>query len=211
MTGELKKPQFLLNILLANAVLVALLGIGAAAGTIDYPGAVISGRISSSLQYPNTLATYMMAAFFISTTLYLNCEHKWGRFIYPGTNFTLLLVLIFTYSRGAWLAFPVIMVLYLIGLSGGKRIGAVVSFVVTLVPALLCMQGFSSAISAGAQARVWLWYLAGAVLTIGLAQLNQFIVKHVSGINKKTAIAAAGAGIVVLAVLAAYHADPFGG
>jgi O-antigen ligase len=202
MTGELKKPQFLLNILLANAVLVALLGIGAAAGTIDYPGAVISGRISSSLQYPNTLATYMMAAFFISTTLYLNCEHKWGRFIYPGTNFTLLLVLIFTYSRGAWLAFPVIMVLYLIGLSGGKRIGAVVLFVVTLVPALLCMQGFSSAITAGAQARVWLWYLAGAVLTIGLAQLNQFIVKHVSGINKKTAIAVAGAGIVVLAVLA---------
>ena len=35
MTRELKKPQFLLDILLANAVLVALLGIGAAAGTID--------------------------------------------------------------------------------------------------------------------------------------------------------------------------------
>ncbi len=202
MTKELKKPQLLLNILLASATLVALLGIGAAAGTFNYPGAFSGGRIYSSLQYPNTLATYLTAAFFISMTLLLNCEHKWGRYVYPGINFTLLLVFIFTYSRGAWLAFPFIMVLYLIGLSRDKRISAVVIFIMTLLPTLFCLQGFSSAISDGVQSKAWLWYLAGTALTVALALFSRFAVKYVSRLNKKTVIAAAGAGFAVLAVLA---------
>jgi len=202
MTKEFKKPQLLLNTMLASAILVALLGIGAAAGTFNYPGAFSGGRIYSSLQYPNTLATYMMAAFFISLTLLLDCEHKWGRYVYPGINFTLVLVFIFTYSRGAWLAFPLIMALYLVGLSKGKRTAAAAVFVLTLLPALLCMQGFSSAVSDGAQAKVWLWYLTGTALTIGLAQLNMFAAKYISQINKRTAIVIVGVGILVIAVIA---------
>ena len=73
-TREIRKPQLLLNVLLASAALVALLGIGAAAGTFDYPGAFMGGRIYSSFQYPNTLATYVTAAFFISMTLLLDCS-----------------------------------------------------------------------------------------------------------------------------------------
>ena len=202
LTKELKKPQLLLNILLANAVLVAVLGIGAAAGTFDYPGAFIGGRIYSSLQYPNTLATYLTAAFFISMTLLLHCENKWGTYIYPSANFTLLFVFIFTYSRGAWLAFPVIMIFYLIGLSKDKRIKALFSFILALFPALLCMQGFALAISTGAQSKAWIWYLLGIILNIVLTQVSGMAAKYILKINKKLAIAAFCTSIVVLIVLA---------
>ncbi len=201
-TRELKKPQFLLNVLLINITLVALLGLGAAAGTFDYPGAFSGGRIYSSLQYPNTLATYLTAGFFLSMTLLLECENRWGRFLYPAVNFTLFFVFIFTYSRGAWLAFPLVLILYLIGLARAKRPGAVILFVLMLIPVFLCMQGFNSSISIGAQSKAWLWYISGALLTVCLSQLNYIAAKYISGANKKRAAYAAATVFVVLAILA---------
>lgn len=202
MTKELKKPQLMLNILLANAALVALLGLGAAAGTFKYPGAFSGTRIYSSLQYPNTLATYTTAALFISMTLFLNCPDRWGRYLYPGINFTLLLVFILTYSRGAWLAFPLILVLYLIGISRGKKVTAFAGFVLTLIPTLLCLQGFSSAITGGHQLKAWLWYFFGVALTIGLAQLSIVTLGYLKKLNKEKLSVVIGIGSATFIALA---------
>ena len=201
-TREIRKPQLLLNVLLASAALVALLGIGAAAGTFDYPGAFMGGRIYSSFQYPNTLATYVTAAFFISMTLLLDCQYKWGKYIYSSINFTMLFVLIFTYSRGAWLVFPLIFGMYLIGLSKGKRAAAVVQFIQAVVPVILCLQGFSAAISGGMQLKAWFWYLTGIALTIALAVLSDLLIKRIPRLNKKTIIAAVGVCFAAFAAVA---------
>lgn len=202
MTKELKKPQMLLNILLASAALVALLGIGAAAGTFNYTGAFSGGRIHSSLQYPNTLATYLTAAYFISMTLLLNAESDRQRYIYSAVSFTLFFVFIFTYSRGAWLAFPLVMIVYLVGISKGKRVPCIAYFIQVLIPAVICLQGFSSAISQTAGLKTWMWYIAGVSLTIALSALSRVAAKYITGVNKKTAVAAISIGVIMLAMLA---------
>lgn len=198
---ELKKPQLLLNILLINITLTALLGIGAAAGTFDYPGALTGGRISSTLQYPNTLATYLTAGFFLSMTLFLESGKTWGKYIYSAANFTLIFVFIFTYSRGAWLAFPLVLILYLIGISGGKRLEGAIGFIMTFVPAFLCLQGFNSAISAKVRSKAWLWYIIGVLLSIGLSWLSHAAGKYLSRTNKRKAAYAALSAFIIFAAL----------
>lgn len=192
LAGELarsrKEIKVFLNVLLASAVGVALLGIGAAAGTFSYNGAFVGGRINSSIQYPNTLAAYLTAAYFISTTLLLDGEKKWEKHLYSAANFILFFTFIFTYSRGAWLLFPIVFLIYLIGLAKENKIRAIESFVIVLIPSLLCLQGFASSIGGSSEIRAWLWFFAG----IGLTSVCLFISGYVAGINRRVKIAFVG-------------------
>jgi tetratricopeptide (TPR) repeat protein len=208
LAGELarsrKEVKVFLNVLLASAVGVALLGIGAAAGTFSYNGAFVGGRINSSIQYPNTLAAYLTAAYFISMTLLLNGDKKCQKYLYSTANFILFFTFIFTYSRGAWLLFPIVFLIYLIGLAKENRVRAVENFIIVLIPSLLCLQGFASSIGGSREIRAWLWFFAG----IGLTGVCLFISGYVAGINRKVKLAFVGLISITLiaAAIAAFTA-----
>ncbi|QSQ07966.1 hypothetical protein H0A61_00285 [Koleobacter methoxysyntrophicus] len=208
LAGELarsrKEIKVFLNVLLASAVGVALLGIGAAAGTFSYNGAFVGGRINSSIQYPNTLAAYLTAAYFISMTLLLNEDKKWKKYLYSTANFILFFTFIFTYSRGAWFLFPIVFIIYLIGLVKENRIRAIENFVIVLIPSLLVLQGFASSIGGSREIRAWLWFFAG----IGLTGVCLFISGYVAGINRKVKLAFVGLISITLiaAAIAAFTA-----
>jgi O-antigen ligase len=97
-----KQVQVILNVLVFSALGVALLGLGALAGTWELAGGIRDGRIFSTLQYANSLAAYLTSVFFLTVSLFYSATPGWRK-IYTATALLLLVAAILTYSRGGWL------------------------------------------------------------------------------------------------------------
>jgi tetratricopeptide (TPR) repeat protein len=178
---------------------VAFTGIGAAAGTLTYNGAFVGGRINSTIQYPNTLAAYLTAAFMISASLRATAGRRWQRGIASLINYTLFLCFLFTLSRAAWLMFPVFFLILIIGMPGEYRMKALGYSLETFTAAIVASPGFGSAVSAAQEGRAWMWYASGAALALILfytaEKMSERFAVH---IRPKAVIAA----LIVFAVLA---------
>jgi Tfp pilus assembly protein PilF/O-antigen ligase len=118
--------RIVLNVLVFSALGVAILGHGAALNLWEVKGGFTGGRIFSTIQYPNSLASYLTGTFFVTLGLFHVSSHKIHRPLYILTAFMLLLTVIFTYSRGGWLIVPVFVILYLIFIPRQKKIEAVI-------------------------------------------------------------------------------------
>lgn len=121
--------------LVATATVLALVGIGAAAGVVHYPGAFEGRRIASTLQYPNTLAVYLGVGLIGSFTLWVASAHARQRGILSAAGVLILTVFVFTFSRGAWLLLPVGLLLLVAVLPAGKRAPAFGAIMAAAVPA----------------------------------------------------------------------------
>jgi len=196
---EKKQIKILLNVVILSGVLVALMGIGAASGIVKYKGAFEGGRIFSTLQYPNTTASFLMAIFFISLAFIAISDKKWHKALYGISSYTLLLTFIFTYSRGAWIMFPFVLLIYLIVLPKSSKIENLVYFIGIFVAALLASKGFAAALAANNGKNIWLWYFIGLIISFAVTYLLSFTVNFANKINLKVAIAVA-VGLVVICV-----------
>lgn len=164
------KLNLVLHVLLLSALGVAVTGVGAAAGTIHYNGAFAGERISSTLQYPNSLAAYLTAAMMISMTLAVQAQTLWRRLIYVGITHFLFLPFVLTYSRGAWLLLPFVIVLLILMLPRGSRLRATLCFGVVFLGSSASLPLFSRGLALSRAPMVWGSYLVGlplvAVLTL---------------------------------------------
>ncbi len=186
--------KIILNIMLASALGVAILGIGAAAGTFTYNGAFVNNRINSSIQYPNSLAIYLTAALIISFTLQALSKKQWYKYIYSASNFILFFTIIFTYSRGTWLTLPVILILFFLGLPKGKKLTSILYFMVVLISSAICIPGFWKGVTAQNSTAVWMWFFIGIILsTAGIYPVN-----YIVNLNRKIKIIAAAAILLLL-------------
>jgi tetratricopeptide (TPR) repeat protein len=173
-----KDIKIILWAMVLSAFGVAFIGIGAAAGTFTYNGAFVGGRINSTIQYPNTLAAYLTAAFMISTSLWATAGRRWQRGVLSFINYTLFLCFLFTLSRAAWLMFPAFFLILIIGMPAEYRMKALGYSVETFVATVLASPGFGTAISAANKNSAWMWYAAGAALTIVLFFIVEKISEH---------------------------------
>jgi len=175
-----KDIKIILWAMVLSAFGVAFTGIGAAAGTFIpekvsteflktyLNGAFVGGRINSTIQYPNTLAAYLTAAFMISATLRATAGQRWQRGILSVVNYTLFLCFLFTLSRAAWLMFPVFFLILIAGMPGEYRMKTLGYSIETFSAAILASPGFGAAISAANKNSACMWYAAGAALAIVL-------------------------------------------
>lgn len=161
-----KDIRIILSAMVLSAFGVAFIGIGAAAGSFDYPGAFVGGRINSTIQYPNTLAAYLTAAFMISTSLWVTAQKRWQRAILALVNYTFFLCFLFTLSRAAWLMFPVFFLILIVGMPGQYRMKTLGYSVQTFISAIIASPGFGSAIAASQGTKTWTWYIVGAVVAL---------------------------------------------
>jgi O-antigen ligase len=109
-----KIKHVLLNIILISGFGVALVGIGCAIGTWSYNGAYTWGRLNSTLQYTNALASYMCVLFFIGVYYAsdrYNLKHKC---LYGILCTTFFFAFVLTYSRAMFLMVIPLMLLYVI-------------------------------------------------------------------------------------------------
>lgn len=172
-----KDVKGLLWTVLISALGVSIIGLGAAAGTINYNGAFVGGRINSSLQYPNTLAAYLTAAFLIGLGVKSATKSLTENIILSALNYTYLITFIFTLSRAAWLLFPLFYLVFLLGLSKENKSKGILFFAESFISSLIASIGLGSAISSGKGTQVWLWYFTGLIASLVLSYIIYFLIE----------------------------------
>ena len=223
LVGSLKEKMALLWVVIASAVGVCIVGIDGAAGEHiakivngffppEYPlffDTFKDGRIFSSLQYPNALASILMAVFFITLVFLMILPRLWQKVIAGVCSFILLITFILTLSRGAFVMLPIIAVLFVLFLPKGSRVQGTVFSLVSMIPTLIASIKINSYIAnpQNNSLKIWLVIFAGAagaaVITVGI----NYIVKWLEQLNWKvyTAIIASLAVIVVVGLVVALN------
>ncbi|KKM10745.1 hypothetical protein SY88_11665 [Clostridiales bacterium PH28_bin88] len=105
-----RRADVLINVIYLSAVGVAAAGFLTAVGVVHIKDGFVGGRIFSTMQYPNTLASYLGAVSLLGFYLWGKASTPW-RFPYAVGNYILLLIFIATGSRGGYLVYPLAVIL----------------------------------------------------------------------------------------------------
>lgn len=186
-----KEVVTLLHVIYISAIGVALAGLATATGLIQIKDGFLSGRIYSTFQYPNALASYLAAVTFMGLYLWRRavthepggaasfidwlpdwqCYSGLKPYLYAAGNFLLFAVLLGTKSNGGLLVFSFTLLLYLIGLPKGNRIPVFLHLVLFIVPSFAAIWCFLSRVAGGQPSLAWLWIMIG----LALALLGQYL------------------------------------
>ncbi|MGI5911220.1 MAG: O-antigen ligase family protein [Syntrophomonadaceae bacterium] len=177
----------ILRIIIASAAGVAVIGLLAATGYSNYPGAVIGSQIASTLQYSNAAAVLMAVVTLLGATLWIKTNKLLGRLIYGIICYMLLLVLLGTMSKGAWLIFAVGSLLLIWGLSGFYRIKLFYCMSLALVAALITSSFFIPLFRGEEVARALPFTLIGILIITGGEIIREGLQRliHSKGISVK--------------------------
>ncbi len=131
--------NLILHLLLVVATVITLASLGVAAGHLDFVGAYAANRIASPMGYANTAAAYLMAAYFLNLGL-ATLVAKSYRALYLAPAALMLMTVVLTFSRGAWLLLPPLALLFIIASAPGQRLRSLLYMAATglaAVPAAL--------------------------------------------------------------------------
>lgn len=177
-----------LHVIYISAIGVALAGLATATGVIHIKDGFLNGRIYSSFQYPNALASYLAAVAFIGFYLWrragsaepgglgvrkslegapawLNIDYL-KQYLYAAGNFLLFAVFLGTKSNGGFLVFTIVFILFMIGLPKGSRIPVFIHFILTSITSFIAIWQFLSAVANSKMDLAWLWVFVGLVLAV---------------------------------------------
>ena len=137
---EQNNQVFLLDTLILAGTAMALVGFLNLSGYMDLTDAVMGNRIAGTFQYPNTLAAFLMTLYFIACGRLLESTHKAKTAFYAASGWFMLLVFILTYSRAAWLLFPVMAVIYFILIPRDNKLLLLLYYTITAITTLVVLQ-----------------------------------------------------------------------
>ena len=193
LADNLKTKLLFLWTIVISAVGVSVLGLDAAMGgnivellnriykalgaqSNLFFGLFVDNRIHSTLQYPNALASYLMAVFFISVGLFMVHNKWWQKIILGSCAFILFLTFMLTQSRGAQLLFPVAVIILLLIAPKGSKIKTVTHILLLAIPAVVVSLFVSQYLSASTfNYETLLYFIAGLLAT----SLISFIVEYI--------------------------------
>lgn len=158
-----KDIKALFRAIFFSAVGVAVVGIGAAMGVIDYPGAVVENRIYSTLQYPNTLATFLALSTFLGFGLINTSQNKVGKIVYSVGNMLLMAVIVASQSRGSWFLYPLVLVMFFAGLPKQYRFFSFFNLAVSLGVGLQVARVIQHTLVTDPGLDVLKWLILGAI------------------------------------------------
>lgn len=181
-----------LHVIYLAAVGAALAGLATATGLVNIKDGFLNGRIYSSFQYPNALASYLALAAFLGLFFWqkngplplaaaitdrtlqkmlpdrlLNLR-PFG-YLYAAANFLLLAVLFGTKSRGGLLITGAVFVLYIAGLPWQKRLPVLAHALLAGGLGYVFIHLFINSAGSKQMGVAWLWIGAGLAAAI-LAQ-----------------------------------------
>lgn len=188
----------LLHMVYLAAAGVALAGLATATGLVFIKDGFLDGRIYSSFQYPNALASYLAAAGFLGLFFWQKngqlslsaaitdrtlqkllpdwlLRLKPYGYFYAAVNFILLAVLIGTKSRGGLLVTGIVFVLYITGLAWQKRLPALLHVFLAGGLGYLAIDKFITAAQAKQMGIAWLWILLGLAVIAGIQSAYNFM------------------------------------
>ncbi|TCO78818.1 O-antigen ligase family protein [Marinisporobacter balticus] len=193
-----KNKKIILNVLLLSGVVVSIIGIGSAIGTFSYNGAFVSGRINSTFQYPNALASYLIALFIVALGLLQNSENIKEKFFYAVLANLFIFTFIPTFSRGMWVLAPVVFMMYFILVPVSKKIQTVIYGLVTIIPAAVFSLLFIKGIGSSNGLMQWGVLLISIIITIGITYLCEKRIEKLDKISYKSVFKV---GVIVIVII----------
>lgn len=192
-----ESAERLMMVIYAAAVGVAMAGLLTATGiVVNIEDGFLDGRIYSSLQYPNALASYLVAALYIGLYLWQKYSglatagiaesdkksvkrHFWfiyiAPYLYSAGTYIIGVVLVGTKSNGGFLTLGLTMAIYFVLVRGPERIRLLVHLLTVFIPAAAAAFLFIRFALENAAAMAWMSVLAGALLVLILQYLNGII------------------------------------
>ncbi len=213
----MKSKLAVLWVILGTSVCICIIGFDGAAGqniaklinsitgSETIFGTFVTQRIYSTLQYPNALASYLVAVFLVSLTLSMITKNRWLKIIPAVCSFIFLTTFVFTQSRGMIAVVPVAAVIYLIALPKGSRIKGIIYGFSSIIPA-----GVISAMlykymmnNTGNESKIWILLFAGIVISAIINIVVSFVSPFLEKLNWKiyAALFALGAATAIVAVV----------
>jgi len=163
----------------------------------------IGNRISSTFQYPNTLASYLIAAFFVLVGLVIVGKSLWLKAAGGCAGFIVFTTFMLTSSRGAYVMFPLVGIIFLITLPKGNKLKALFYTIIYVSVGGLLSFRLLSIVSDNEHAynKFWLVVAAGAAICALLTVIMTFIVRLLEKLNWKV-YAISISTLVLLTVIA---------
>lgn len=192
-----KKRLITIDFIILAGIVVTIIGMGSMIGTWEYSDAYMTGRLASTFQYPNTLATYASALYFLTMGRAMLEENRVKLFLYGGSLTVFFSAVIFTASRGMWLLFPLILLAYFIIIKKKDKVTLFFYSLFNLIVAVPFSFIFLKYLGIS-QGMLWGLYIVGILISgilfylLGLG--NKFI--------KKISLKAVVLIIVILSVVA---------
>lgn len=208
-----KDIRILYRAIFLSAVGVAVVGIGAAVGLINYPAAVVGNRIFSTLQYPNATATFMAVGSLLGLGLLNASDTRLGKIIYMTGTMLLLTIIVASQSRGSWLIFPLILVLYFAGLPQHFRFSSFYNLVITLGVGLQIARVLQPAMVNATGSSALKYVLLGTAFVIAAQWGYDLVISWLdkrdirAGTRKLLAVGVVAYALVVAAVYITYTAQ----
>lgn len=200
-TSELCKKeqwrQILTAILYATGVGVALAGLGAALGIVEIHDGFVENRIFSTLQYPNSLAVYLLFMSFLGFYFWATSSKR-VKFLFAAGNYFILMTFLGTNSRGGLLVAAIMFPVFLAGLAREHRIWVLFSMLFTAGGVLIGSWQFIPGIAAQNFSKAWLFLGLGLVVVLAGHSIL-LLARRYSG-DKRTIFALAGTICAVLIV-----------
>jgi len=192
--------NLLLHFCLGAAFVVTIASLGAAAGYWEFAGTYASARIASPMGYANTAAAYLMAAYLLALGLAPLAANKWHKIIYLIPASLMLVTVILTFSRGAWLLLPPLAILLIVVASPGERLRSFLYLAVTAAAAVPAAFLADPSFRAGEPGRAWIIIVIALAGTVLLGLGAEFYLSRSRQV--RLALAGAAAAVFVIAFVA---------
>lgn len=166
---DYKSSASLINVMIFSALGVSVAGIFTAMDWISIKDGFINNRIYSTLQYPNTLASYLLAVSILALGLWQNSKKNF-RYGYIVLTYFMMVVFFGTNSRGAFLLLPIVLILTLANPWLKNKIESLLFWVFVVVSSLIAATGLISSIAEDKLGVAWLWIFLG----LAIALVGQF-------------------------------------
>lgn len=164
-----KNINKILAVFYSSGVLVSIIGIFGALNIIS--GEVFKdGRIYSTLQYPNTLASYLICIIFIGLYMYTESENRGIKALFSCGNYLMAMTFFWTQSRGALLFLPISVIILVAGPIKSRRMSIIFQLILSFAI------GFAAYIIASPAGH----YLSALIIFLGA--LASFILSFVQGL-----------------------------
>ena len=190
--------NLILHLLLVIATVITIASLGVAAGHWDFIGAYESNRIASPMGYANTAAAYLMAAYLLNLGL-APLAGKWSRVLYLAPASLMLITVVLTFSRGAWLMLPPLALLLVVAAAPGERLRSFLYLTVTALVAIPAALMVDPIFRSDLPARAWYLIIAAVILTVLLGLLVELYFNQ--GRRLRMVISAGGAAVVGIAFI----------
>jgi len=218
LADDLKVKMLFLWTIVISAVGVSIIGLDAAMGGNFvkllnrffnilgvkgnlFFGLFVDNRIHSTLQYPNALASYLMAVFFITIGLLLSHNKWWQKIILGSAAYILFLTFMLTQSRGAQILFPIAVVILFIAAPKGERIKVITHVIILAIPAGVISLFISPYLSSDQfNRKAFLLLLIGLLITVLISLVVKFIGNLLQRISWKIYIAIISIIIIVILI-----------